>query len=400
MRIAFLTSEFVTEPSFAGGLAQYLGRVTSGLIKRGHQVEVFVSAENDDELDHEGIVVHRVMPQSWMPLRVLNFSLRLLGCKRFIETQMACSIAKGLNDAFCKRALQIDFDIVQAASWLGTGFFVSRKASVPVVVRVSSYGPLLNAECDSQLTLDRKLCSYIEQKAINRADMVYTPSKFLADEIFNKTGLNAKVVRPPFYKINSSPKVIKNDNLTDWPKYMLYFGRLCRYKGIGLLAEAMKPLFEKMPELRLAVGGPIEKDDTATKGFIALMNTYPEHIRYVGKLNQHELAGIIESAHAVILPSLMDNLPNACLEAMSFGKIVIGPDGVSFDEIIEDGKSGVLFKLGDSDSLREAILRTWNMDDQLRQQIAKAAKDQISSLSPEIMLCELEDLYRTVIWQK
>jgi glycosyltransferase involved in cell wall biosynthesis len=400
LRIAFLTSEFVTEPSFAGGLAQYLGRVTKGLADRGHHVEVFVAAETDEQLDYDGIIVHRVKPQNWKPLRMINFSLRLLRQNRFTETQNACSIAKGLNNAFCKRALQVVFDVVQAASWLGTGFFVSSKTSVPVVVRVSSYGPLLDAQCDKQLTIDRKLRSYIEQQTMHQADMVYTPSKFLADQIFQTTGLKPEVIRPPFYKSNGSSNFIRNEDLADWPKYLFYFGRLCRYKGIGLLAEAIEPLLQQIEDLRVALAGPIETDDTATKQLIALMNTYPDRVRYIGKLNQHELANAIENAHAIVLPSLMDNLPNTCIEAMSLGKVVIGPDGVSFDELIEDGRSGVLFKHSDVSSLRQAILRTWNMDQLHRQQISQAAKEQIAKMSPEIMLNDLENLYQMVISQR
>lgn len=398
MRIAFLTSEFVSEPSFAGGLAQYLGRVTKGLVKRGHQVEVFVSASNDQQFEYEGLVVHRVKPQKWIPLRVVNGSLRLLRQRPLVETQTACSIAYGLYKAFSYRAKKVSFDIVQASSWLGTGFFLPRKKAVPMVVRVSSYGPLLDAQCDGPVSVDRKVCSYIEKLTLTRAHTVYAPSKFLAGEIYRQSGLIAEVVRPPFYKSNgSTTDIVKTDDLVDWSKYMLYFGRICRYKGIGLLAQAIKPLFDKIPDLKLALAGPVDKQDTATKELIALMNRYPDRVRYIGKLTQHELNDVIQASHSVVLPSLMDNYPNACLEAMSYGKVVIGPDGVSFDELIVDGRSGILFKLAEPTSLRQAILRSWYMTDSQRQQIAQGAKEKISSINQETTLSDLEKLFETVI---
>ena len=49
MKIAFLTPEFVTEYGFGGGLGNYLNRFTKELVKRGHQVEIFVSSQKPEE---------------------------------------------------------------------------------------------------------------------------------------------------------------------------------------------------------------------------------------------------------------------------------------------------------------------------------------------------------------
>ena len=41
MRIAFVVTEYVTEPEFAGGLATYTYRISQGLKMLGHEVDVF-----------------------------------------------------------------------------------------------------------------------------------------------------------------------------------------------------------------------------------------------------------------------------------------------------------------------------------------------------------------------
>jgi hypothetical protein len=62
MRIAFATPEFVTEDHFDGGLANYVNRVSKGLAARGHDVHVItLSTRNENEFDHDGVLVHRVM---------------------------------------------------------------------------------------------------------------------------------------------------------------------------------------------------------------------------------------------------------------------------------------------------------------------------------------------------
>jgi hypothetical protein len=64
LRIAFATPEFVTEDHFDGGLSNYINRVSRALAQLGHDVHVItLSTKNDEAFDHEGVMVHRVMPK-------------------------------------------------------------------------------------------------------------------------------------------------------------------------------------------------------------------------------------------------------------------------------------------------------------------------------------------------
>ncbi len=399
MRIAFLTPEFVTEAYFAGGLAQYLGRVVTGLVQRGHNVEIFVTAESNEEVSYQGVLVHRVRPEPWFPLRLVNGLRRLIGRGGLAEAQRICSVAKGLDGALRRRSKVLHFDVVQAASWMATGYFAAKRQrqAAPVVVRVSSYEPLWAAARMQERTLDKRIACYIELAAMKRASAVYAPSKFLAGEISTKTGLNIQVVQPPFYSKNSREDSSATRRLGDWRNYLLFFGRVARHKGAGVLADAIEPLFENLPGLRLAMAGPISEGDTAAKRLLELATSFPERVRYLGVLPQEQLLSIIRKARAVVLPSLMDNLPNSCLEALSLGKVVIGPNGVSFDELITDGESGILFELAKPDSLRRAILRAWNLSEAEHKHISESAKARIAHLSPNTVLYRLEQLFENVI---
>ena len=55
-----MTVEFVTEPTFDGGLANYLYKVGRSLLQLGHRPVVIVPAKADETLVHDGIEVHRV----------------------------------------------------------------------------------------------------------------------------------------------------------------------------------------------------------------------------------------------------------------------------------------------------------------------------------------------------
>ena len=97
-------------------------------------------------------------------------------------------------------------------------------------------------------------------------------------------------------------------------------------------------------------------------------------------LPHRKLFPIIAGARLVALPSLIDNLPNACLEAMGLGKVVIGTRGTSFDELIDDGVNGFLVAPNDASALTEKLISAWT-DPQLVE-MGAAAREAWSS-SPQ-----------------
>lgn len=396
MRIAFLTSEYVTEANFAGGLAQYLGRVTSGLVGRGHDVEVFVISSTCEKIEHKGVTVWRVKPKPWLPLRSANLVFRMIHKRRLSKLQAAYSTALGLNDALCIRSAKARFNVAQAASWMATGFFAADNSGVPVIVRSSSFEPLLFPQRGKKFSLDEKMYCRLEVAAMRRAAAVYAPSGFMAKEILRISGIKAHVVSPPFCNFDYPREGMKNKQLDDWSDFVIFFGKVSKYKGAGLLADAIEPLLTRNPHFHLAVAGPIEDDHEAAK-LLGLSKTLPSSVRYLGTLAHDELMAVVKKASVVVLPSLMDNLPNTCLEAMAMSKVVIGPNGVSFDELITDGQSGFLFQKGNVLSLKHAILKACNLTKNKHVAIGRSAKARIQQMAPEITLPALESFYESVI---
>jgi glycosyltransferase involved in cell wall biosynthesis len=397
VRIAFLTSEFITEANFAGGLAQHLGRVTRGLAERGHHVEVFVTAETCETMEDRGVIIRRVKLKKWLPLRSTNLMLRMIRKRPLCKLQLAYSTALGLDRALRRRSSTAGFDIVQATSWLGTGYFAAVNPWAPVVVRASSFEPLLFPHRGQRLSLDDTMYWRFEVAAMRRAAAVFSPSRFLAKEIRRITGVQSHVVNPPCGDAESTARQQAGDDpLADWSDFMIYFGKVAKYKGAGLLAEAVSRVLAQGHPLRLAVAGPVE-DDPEARRLLSLAETRPASVRYLGSLNHDALMGVVERARCVVLPSLMDNLPNTCLEAMAMCKVVVGPNGVSFDELIRDGESGLLFRMGDPVSLRQAIVEAWDMSGERRRAMGHAAEARIRRMAPDIALRELERFYEGVI---
>jgi glycosyltransferase involved in cell wall biosynthesis len=106
---------------------------------------------------------------------------------------------------------------------------------------------------------------------------------------------------------------------------------------------------------------------------------------------------MIQQAVAIILPSRIDNFPNTCLEAMYFGKIVVGTRGTSFEGIIEDGVSGFLCLPDNQESLLTVTRKVLGLSHEQRERISENAKIRVAKLSPERVVPKLIAFYESVL---
>lgn len=397
MHIAFLTPEFVTEAHFHGGLANYLGRVTTALVRRGHQVEVFVFSKTSGQLDYQGVLVHRVRPHGWNVPKILlgglaaiNAGLGLLGLPAFNQTQGAVAISYFLDRALRQRAKQVHFDVVEATSYTATAWWAAHRSIAPIVVRASSYAPYWTQEN----SLDSRLYTRLEVAAIRRCAWRCAPSQLVADAFAKHESLHVEVIEPPFHLDNVEMDVQVADTLVNGSAYLLHYGSLGEIKGSGVLAEAILPLLEEAPNLRLVLAGKV-RDDESGRRLFGLAETFPNQVRYLGVLPPAQLYPIVRAARLVVLPSLVDNLPNTCLEAMSLGRVVLATRGASFEQLIDDGRSGFLVEPGDPRALRAAIQAIGALSDAELAVIGRAAQERIDQMRPEVAIPRLEDYYRS-----
>ncbi len=120
-------------------------------------------------------------------------------------------------------------------------------------------------------------------------------------------------------------------------------------------------------------------------------------VLYFKPLKHVSLYPVIEHADYVILPSLMDNFLNACIEAMYFGRIVVGTNGTSFEQLITDGINGFLAKPGDAESLYQKICEACALTPEQKSAISEKAMQRIDLLRPDVVVKELIRYYEKVI---
>ena len=97
-----------------------------------------------------------------------------------------------------------------------------------------------------------------------------------------------------------------------------------------------------------------------------------------------------------VLPSASETFSNAALEAMAMARVVVLSRTGGAPEMVEHGKSGMLFEVGDVDALAET-LATLHDSPKLRHTLGNAARERaITSFDPEDMINLYRDLSRPI----
>lgn len=163
--------------------------------------------------------------------------------------------------------------------------------------------------------------------------------------------------------LNESPEVERG--------YILYYGRLVAVKGILYLLSAVAELKNRFPNIRLRIvgKGPLLSQVREMIRDLDLS----AHVDFLGYLPSHDdLMLAIMKCSMVVLPSSFEGNSVAVLEAMACGKPVVAFDYPFAAEVIEDFRTGLLAKRGDSMDLAQKIELLLN-DEGLRNRLGANA---------------------------
>ncbi len=130
---------------------------------------------------------------------------------------------------------------------------------------------------------------------------------------------------------------------------LLYVGRISQEKSLDLLVESFQKLVDGGADISLAIIG----DGPYRDEMEFLLQGYP--VVFTGYLEGEELQRGFASAHVFVFPSATDTFGNVVLEAQASGLPVIVSDRGGPRELMLDGKTGSVFKAGNSKDLADSI---------------------------------------------
>ncbi|HEX5603045.1 MAG TPA: glycosyltransferase family 4 protein [Pyrinomonadaceae bacterium] len=388
LRIAFATPEFVTEDHFDGGLSNYINRVSKALAQLGHEVHVItLSTKNEDAFDHEGVMVHRVMPKlGWYRFNRLTGSSLTTTLHWLNFSTQTYRKLKQLHR-------RQPFHLIQYPNYSSCGLFSIPLLRATHVVRASSHQPALNDAAGMKRDVDSTVTGLLESLQYKLTRNIHAPSRAI-----QQTLRDARLLRTPFYLETGMLDSAVYDRFLRDKRYVLFFGRFQLHKGFHVLARALPRFLSECRDACVAlVGRDMETPLASSMAAFARAqcNGFGERLIIVEKLPHSQLYPVIAGAQLVVLPSLIDNLPNACLEAMGLGRVVIGTEGTSFEELITDGVNGFLVPPDNPEALADKMIAAWT--DQRLAEMSAAAKEKALEFAPEKTIPSLLSYYSEVL---
>lgn len=260
---------------------------------------------------------------------------------------------------------------------------VGRKFSIPVVYEIRAFweDAAVDHGTSREGSLRYRVTRALETFAIKRADAVTTICEGLKNDILargvsaDKVTVIPNAVNIENFSMGATPDTQLAKDLGFEGKQILGFiGSYYAYEGLNILLDALPTMLTQNPDVRvLLVGGGPQED--ALKAQAAQLNI-EDKVTFIGRVPHDQVQRYYNLIDILVYPRLKMRLtdlvtPLKPLEAMAQGRLLAASDVGGHRELIQDGKTGILFKADYATSLADSVLSLLNSPekwDNLRQQ--------------------------------
>jgi glycosyltransferase involved in cell wall biosynthesis len=174
-------------------------------------------------------------------------------------------------------------------------------------------------------------------------------------------------------------------------------GRLAPWKGQHLFLDAFARAFGDGSEIAAVIGAPLFGEDSYAESLprTAAALGISKRVEFAGFRDDiaAELAELDVLVHASLIP---EPLGQVVQEGMRAGLPVVAAKAGGPAEVIDDGRDGLLYPMGDAAALGEALVTLARSPD-LRAQIGAAAAARARSFDPERIAAEVLGVYEAAV---
>jgi glycosyltransferase involved in cell wall biosynthesis len=204
---------------------------------------------------------------------------------------------------------------------------------------------------------------------LNQVDLFIAPSSFIRDR-YVEWGLPAAKIRVIANGLPTTPQAATPRRAR---RNFGFFGNLAPHKGVLTVLAAAEELAREQVQTTLRVHGGFNfQPESFRRAFSdALRSAGPAAI-YAGPYRREDLPRLMSMVDWVVVPSVWwENAPLVILEAMRHGRPVICSDIGGMAEMVDDERTGLHFRAGDSSDLAR-IMRRAAEQPELWQRLASA----------------------------
>lgn len=346
MRILHITDDY----GFTGGIQSYLKQLSGLLEKRGHTSEIYSPSKGQETVSSH--------LSRWISFKNYFAVKRIIACFEpdILHGHSVSMRISPLPFLAAKKnhipvAMTVhDFGLVCPRKWMvyrdkrpcryGFGFrcLVS---NCPSSKSARIYMPYHNLRW-LKIALHRFMLR-------NWVHTFICPSNTLSQWMKDSLHVDNAVYIPNFVE----SKLLHQGNFQN-DFHLLFVGRLSKEKGVACLLRAMPRILSIYPDTFLTIVG--DGPERQNLEFLSHSLKMSEHICFAGTIENERLGEYYRKAAVCVLPSLwMENCPISGLEALSFGKPLLGSNIGGIPALIREGKTGFLFRTNDHQDLAEKI---------------------------------------------
>ena len=353
MHICFVDRSFPINGKPAGGSGRYISNIVKELKNRGNMITVIVSPN-----------------KHFTPSKSLNKSINIF--PYYSNTQIIWYLSKIPLLNVISKALEYllegwyvfqtlnclhqknKFDIVEYTE--GGDFWSSFFKIWPTISHIHCSQYTVLNQCNKKIDVGVKLKRKLEHYFIKRSNRVISPSKRMISIVEKEMGnqLKAKNVIP--LPIDPEIQFMPTNNNPNQKLIGIYASRLDPLKGGDILMKSILSLDSNVKE----------KVNFKYFGYYPDQKFELTNVEFSSFIDRYSLLKEIANADFIVIPTLFDNSPNIIYEGMAMGKLIIASNVGGIPELIQHGKTGLLFNKGDHDELKNLITEIINKPDLLK----------------------------------
>lgn len=397
MKIWLLTSELVFD--IAGGIARYIDNFARLLGQAGHEVLIIgVSPTPRDERLAPGVRVITITPPTDpanQPFPYDTLSYIPAVSYHMAEKVLALAAEGGPPDLIeAQESNALPYYLLQRKLTESTPL-----DNTPILIML--HGPIFEL-----LAANQKPCypfpdywiGQMEKFCLLAADACVSPSRFLAERM--QTALDQSIA----ITVIPLPGVVTTESTGEavQPGEVVCVGRLEVCKGVLPLVEACHRLWQQGATFRLTlIGGDTAYPRQNTTVGTYLQTTYAPwidsgHLTLTGQLPYTETLARMRRAWTMVIPSLWENFPNVCIEAMTPGQLMlVSRHGGQADMV---GEAGFIFDWHTPGDFERQLYQALALTPDERHTLTQAAQTRITELChPDTVLTQRLEHYQTII---
>ena len=180
-----------------------------------------------------------------------------------------------------------------------------------------------------------------------------------------------------------------------------FVGRLEHRKGVTDLVDAIPRILNAEPDTHFRFIGRVLSHPGTLEPFDAFvgrkLRRSQDKVRIVGASSLDEMPREYSLLDICVFPSIWENFPNVCLEAMAAGRAIVASQAGGMAEMLEGGAHGILIPPREPKAIAEGVVRLLRSPDLRHSMGARARQRVLTAYNGETVGPQLERSLETAI---